>query len=334
VNVINQAQGEGWAFYNGDSAEVLPDMPSRSIDLSIFSPPFGSLYTYSATERDLGNCRNPEEFWSHFSFITPELCRVMKPGRNVCVHVAQIPTQKARDGVIGLSDFRGDTIRHFQSAGLTYHGEAVIWKNAQAQGIRTHSKGLLFKQMHKDSSWSRPALADYILVFRVPGAIDVPIVPDLTNDDWVEWASPIWQTTTTDQDKALAAGDEDIFDLAPGTPLLWYGIREGRTLNVEEARESDDGRHICPLQLDTIERCIRLWSNPGDTILSPFGGIASEGYQALKFGRRFVGVELKPTYWSAGVRNLQRAERESQTVDLVSLANDSPLPAEKALSLW
>ena len=289
--VIDQAHGDGWSLYNGDSAEVLPGLPSHSIDMAVFSPPFSLLYTYSATDRDLGNSATDDQFWQHFGFISSELIRVMKPGRNVCVHVAQIPSQKAKDGVIGLKDFRGDTIRHFQSAGFVYHGEVCIDKDPQAQAIRTKSKGLLFTQMHKDSLWSRPALADYILIFRAPGESAVPVKPDITNNEWIEWARPIW-----------------------------YGIRETDTLNVAEGREAEDERHICPLQLGTIERCVRLWSNKGETVLSPFAGIGSEGFVSVKQWRRFVGVELKPSYWRAGVRNLRRAETEAKPLDMFAEA--------------
>lgn len=279
MQVVNQAQGKDWVLYNGDSAEVLTGLPDNSVHLSVFSPPFQSLYTYSNTERDLGNCSTPEEFWQHFQFIISELLRVTMPGRNVCVHVAQIPTTLIRDGVIGMSDFRGDTIRQFVAAGFIYHGEVCIDKCPQAQAIRTHAKGLMFTQLHKDASWMRPALADYIVVFRKPGDNDVPIKPEITNDEWIEWARPIW-----------------------------YGIKETDTLNVREARTDKDERHICPLQLGTIERCVKLWSNPGEIILSPFAGIGSEGYQAVKLGRKFVGVELKPEYFNCSVRNLQKAE--------------------------
>jgi DNA modification methylase/superfamily II DNA or RNA helicase len=284
-------EGENWKLLLGDSAERLKDIDAHSIDLSIFSPPFGSLYTYSPTERDLGNSRSDSEFWQHFGYISKELLRVVKPGRNVCVHVQQIATQKAKDGVIGLKDFRGDTIRHFQDAGFIYHGEVCIDKDPQAQAIRTHSKALLFAQLRKDSSWSRPALADYILIFRAPGENAVPVHPELTNDEWIEWARPIW-----------------------------YGIKESDTLNVQEARSKDDERHICPLQLGTIERCVRLWSNPGETILSPFAGIGSEGHEAVKNGRKFRGVELKPEYFNVAVHNLRRAEREAHDMDLFSMA--------------
>lgn len=291
---MDQALGDSWAFYCGDSAEVLPGLPPHSIGLSVFSPPFESLYTYSATERDLGNSRSPLEFWRHFGFISHELLRLTMPGRLVACHVAQVPSLKERDGVIGLKDFRGATIRHFQRVGFTYHGEVCIDKDPQAQAIRTKSKGLLFVQMHKDSSWSRPALGDYVLLFRAPGENVVPIHPDLTNDEWIEFARPIW-----------------------------YGIRESDTLNVLPARSTEDERHIAPLQLGTIERCIRLWSNPSETILSPFAGIGSEGHEAVRLGRRFVGVELKPEYWRVGVKNLREAERLSKAGDMLSLIEAS-----------
>lgn len=291
MNVIDQAHGESWALYNGDSAEVLAGIPDASIDFQVFSPPFGSLYTYSASERDLGNSADAATFWEHFGYITRHLLRVMKPGRNIAVHCMQIPSQKAKDGVIGLKDFRGDLIRHFQAQGGIYHGEVCIDKDPQAQAIRTKSKGLLFTQMRKDATWSRPALADYILIFRAPGENRVPVHPDISNDQWIEWARPIW-----------------------------YGIKETETLNVSEGREKDDERHICPLQLGTIERCVRLWSNAGETVLSPFAGIGSEGFVSVKQGRRFIGVELKPSYWRAAVKNLRRAEQESKPLDMFAMA--------------
>lgn len=278
VDVVRQVVTDEYAIYCGDSADVLRGLPDHSIDLSVFSPPFQSLYTYSPSERDLGNSSTPDEFWQHFGFISEQLIRVTKPGRNVAVHVAQVPKIKAVHGVIGLFDFRGDTIRHFEQAGFTYYGEVCIDKDPQAQAIRTHSKALLFTQFHKDSTWSRPALADYILLFKAPGDNAVPVEPDVDNNQWIEWARPIW-----------------------------YGIKESDTLNVVEARSNDDERHIAPLQLGTIERCIRLWSNPGETVLSPFGGIGSEPYQAVKLGRKAIAVELKPEYFAVMVKNMERA---------------------------
>jgi DNA modification methylase/superfamily II DNA or RNA helicase len=275
-----EAQGDGWKVMLGDSNERLAEVESDSVGLSVFSPPFMALYTYSPTERDLGNSTSPEQFWEHFGFIMRELYRATMPGRNCCVHVAQVPATVVHDGFTGLKDFRGETIRQFESRGWQYHGEVCIDKDPQAQAIRTHSKGLLFVQLRRDSSWLRPALADYILVFRKPGENPEPIHPDLTNEEWIEWARPIW-----------------------------YGIRETETLNIQEGRDGKDERHICPLQLGTIERCVRLWSNRGDLVLSPFAGIGSEGYVAVKHDRRFVGCELKRSYWDAAVRNLKRAEQ-------------------------
>lgn len=281
----DEAIGDDYRLMLGDSVERLGEVATESIDLSVYSPPFRSLYTYSPTERDLGNSRTTEEFNTHYGYIIDELLRVTKPGRHTCVHVQQITTTLATHGVIGMSDFRGDVIRAYTERGWIYHGEVCIDKDPQAQAIRTHSKGLLFVQLRKDSTWSRPALADYILVFRKPGENAVPVNPDITNDEWIEWARPIW-----------------------------YGIKEPDTLNVQAARDDRDERHIAPLQLGTIERCIRLWSNPGETILSPFAGIGSEGYEAIRRGRKFVGIELKRQYWEVARRNLERASalREGQ----------------------
>lgn len=274
---VETIANEHYTLMLGDSCERLAEVADNSVDLSIFSPPFQSLYTYSPTERDLGNSRNPGEFYKHFSYIIDQLLRVMKPGRNVCVHVQQVAASLVNDGFIGLKDFRGDVIQKFTGQGFIYHGEVCIDKNPQAQAIRTKAKGLLFVQLRKDASWMRPGLADYIIVFRKPGENAVAIHPDMSNEEWIEWAHPVW-----------------------------YGIRESDTLNVAEGRDKDDERHVCPLQLGTIERCIRLWSNPGETVLSPFAGIGSEGYEALRHGRKFIGIELKPSYFQAAHKNLER----------------------------
>jgi DNA modification methylase len=277
--------GEGWNLYQGDCVDEMKRLDDDSIDLSVFSPPFLALYTYSATERDLGNCRNQESFFDHFRFVIDDLMRVTKPGRLCCVHAAQVATTLNTHGVIGLRDFRGRLVTEFIDRDWIYHGEVVIDKDPQSQAIRTHSKGLLFVQLKKDASWLRPAMADYILVFRKPGENAVPIHPDISNDQWIEWARPIW-----------------------------YGIRESDTLNAAEARSDEDDRHVCPLQLGTIERVVRLWSNRGDTVLSPFAGIGSEGYVSIQQGRKFIGIELKPLYARTAARNLQtaRAQLDSQ----------------------
>lgn len=295
--MISRTERPDWTLTNDDCIEgIARDLADESVDLSVYSPPFASLYTYSATERDLGNCRSSAEFFEHYGFLIRELFRVTKAGRLTCVHVAQIAAMLERDGYIGVKDFRGDVIRAYVDAGWIYHGEVCIDKDPQAQAIRTKAKGLLFVQMQKDSTWSRPAMADYILIFRKPGENAVRVTHDatnplsaLSNDEWISWARPIW-----------------------------YGIRESDTLQVAEARENDDERHICPLQLGTIERVIRLYSNPHDLVLSPFAGIGSEGYEAIRLGRRFVGYELKPSYYTVAVKNLRAAEMRRSQGELFS----------------
>lgn len=278
---MDQAEGDDWILYNGDSVEVLPSLPDESVHLSVFSPPFSSTYTYSPSDRDLGNCRSHAQFWEHFGWISAELLRIMKPGRLVCVHVANLPTYANRDGHSGRYDFRGDTIRHFVDAGFVYHSEVTIDKNPQAQAIRTHSKGLLFVQKSRDQAGLWQAWADYLCVFRKPGDNAEPVPTQITDEEWIEYARPVW-----------------------------YGIRETEVLSAEDARENDDERHLCPLQLPVIERCVKLWSAPGEVVLSPFAGIGSEGYVALREGRRFVGVELKPAYWRVARGNLERARSQ------------------------
>jgi DNA modification methylase len=268
-----------WTLIHGDCVEELAALPDASVDLSVYSPPFLGLYTYSASDRDMGNCQSADQFFEHFAFLIRDLLRVTKPGRHTCVHVADIASTAAAHGIIGLIDFPGMMVRAFQEHGWIFHGRVTIDKDPQAQAIRTHSKALLFVQLRKDSSWLRPAVADQVLVFRAPGENQVAIKSDLSNEDWIEWARPIW-----------------------------YGIRESDTLNAAVARENDDERHICPLQLGTIERCVRLWSNPGELVLSPFAGIGSEGYEAVRLGRRYLGVELKQSYYETACSNLHAAE--------------------------
>lgn len=279
--VTDDAHGEGWHLMLGDSCERLGELNDESIDLSIYSPPFDSIYTYSPSDRDIGNCVDRDEFLAHYRFVIEHVLKVTKPGRVSAVHCMQTPLLKGRDGYVGLTDFRGQIIAEHQAAGWIYYGEICIDKNPQAQAVRTKAQGLMFVQLHRDSAKSRPALADYVLLFHKPGENAVPIQPDIDNDTWIEWARPVW-----------------------------YGIVESNTLNAAVATEQEDERHICPLQLDLIERAIHLWSNPSETVLSPFAGIGSEGYVAVKQGRRFVGCELKPSYWRAGVDNLRRAENE------------------------
>jgi DNA modification methylase len=284
MNCINQTITEKWAMYHGDCVEVLRGMPDKSIDYSIFSPPFASLYTYSNSPRDMGNCRTHEEFFTHFAYLIDELARIMKPGRNVSFHCMLLPTSKARDGVIGLTDFRGDLIRAFQSKGFIFHSEVVIWKDPVTAMQRTKALGLLHKTVRENASMSRQGIPDYLVTMRAPGDCDdrVKHGHEYPVDKWQKIASPVWM------------------DIDPND-----------TLQYQSAREHEDERHICPLQLEVIRRGIELWTNPNDVVLSPFAGIGSEGFAAMECGRRFIGVELKESYYRQAVKNLENATTQN-----------------------
>lgn len=286
----DDARGDMWHLMLGDSCERLAEIPDDSIDLSVCSPPFASLFTYSPTPRDLGNSATREEFFDHYGYIIREQLRVTKPGRIACVHVQQLTTSMATHGVSGLTDFRGEVIRAFQGNGWIFHGEVTVNKDPQAQAIRTKAQALMFVTKNRDSSKTRPALADYLLLFRKAGDNKVPIKNDVSNEEWIEWAQPVW-----------------------------LDIKETNTLNVRAGREQADERHICPLQLDFIERCVRLWSNPGETVLTPFAGIGSEVFVARKLGRRGIGIELKRSYWKTAVDNLRRLDAEFDVPALLDL---------------
>lgn len=314
--ITDDAHGLNWRMMLGDSCERLAEVPTDSVDLSVCSPPFDSLYTYSPSMRDLGNSSSRVEFLDHYRYIVQEQLRVTKPGRNACVHVQQIATKKAVDGHVGLTDFRGDVIRLFQSVGWIFYGEVTVWKDPQAQSIRTKSFALAFQTKNRDSAHTRPALADYMLLFKKPGQNETPIrheatSGEVTNEDWIEWASPIWYDY---HDGGWLTEDGN---LCP----VWQGIRESDTLNARAGREHADERHIAPLQIKFIERCIRLWSNPGETVLSPFAGIGSEVWTAVKLGRKGVGCELKPSYWNAAVTNLRNLEAD---MTMPTLLDDTP----------
>lgn len=295
--------GDNFTAMLGDSCQRLAELADESIDLSVYSPPFVQLYVYSASELDLGNSRNSDEFFTHYRFIIRELLRVTKPGRLTCVHTADIPAMASRDGYIGMKDFPGEVIRSYESEGWIYHGYAVVAKNPQAQAIRTHSKALLFVQVRKDSTASRPAILDRVLFFVKPGQNAVPVTPvangEMTNETWIDWAGGIWT-----------------------------GIAESDTLQYQAARDADDELHLCPLQIGTIERCIKLYSNPGETVLTPFMGIGSECYTALKFGRKAIGIELKPSYYALAVRNLRAIEAEKKTATLFDLLDTAAVAAD------
>lgn len=286
MKVIGQETGENWVAYHADTVEVAKGLPSQSVDFSVFSPPFASLYTYSSSERDMGNCRGAEDFFAHYRFLIAEQARVMRPGRLVAIHCMLMPTSKERDGYIGLRDFRGDIIRAYQAEGFIFHSEVVIWKDPVTAMQRTKALGLLWKQIKKDSTMSRQGIPDYVVVMRTPGQNAAPVshtAEEFPVDQWQKWASPVWM------------------DIDPSD-----------TLQYQSAREHDDERHICPLQLGVIRRCMRLWSNKGDLVWSPFMGIGSEGHVALQEGRRFVGAELKASYFKQAVKNLAAATSDEQ----------------------
>ena len=277
INVIDSAISDRYALYNGDSAEILKGIPTNSIHYSIFSPPFASLYTYSNSERDLGNCRTTTEFYTQFKYIVDELYRVMMLGRLISFHCMDLPLSKERDGIIGIRDFRGELIKLFEESGFVLHSQVCIWKDPVTAMQRTKAIGLLHKQLKKDSCMSRQGIPDYLVTMRKPGENTEPV--NHTNDSfpveiWQRYASPVWM------------------DINPSD-----------TLQATSARDEKDERHICPLQLTVIRRALNLWTNPGDTVLTPFLGIGSEAYVALEMGRRAIGIELKPSYYQQAVRN-------------------------------
>lgn len=277
MNCINQIDRPDYTLFNGDCVEVIASLPNRSIDYSIFSPPFSSLYTYSNSPRDMGNSRTDAEFFEHFDHLVKELARVIKPGHCVSFHCMQLPTSKERDGYIGLKDFRGDLVRAFQRHGFIYASEVTIWKDPVTAMQRTKALGLLHKTVRNNATMCRQGIPDYLVTMRAPGEVEDKVAhgADIPVDEWQKIASPVWM------------------DINPSD-----------TLQFKSAREHDDERHICPLQLDVIRRGIRLWTKPGDVVLTPFLGIGSEAYCAVEMGRKAIGVELKHSYFEQAVKNL------------------------------
>jgi DNA modification methylase len=286
---------ERFSVYNADCVEVIAKIPTEKVGFSIYSPPFSHLFIYSDSERDMGNVKNDAEFFAQYGFLLNELFRVTKPGRLTAVHCSDLPRTKSTHGEIGLYDMPGDIIRAHIDAGWTYHSRITIWKDPVVEMQRTKALGLLYKQLQKDSTRSRMGMPDYILVFRKTPSDEKATTEPVGQDhnlfpvtQWQQWASPVWMD-----------------------------INQTNVLNVRAAKEDKDEKHLCPLQLDLIERTIRLWSNPGDIVLSPFLGIGSEGYVALKCGRLFIGAELKETYFRQAVRNLQYQESVTANGDLM-----------------
>lgn len=296
TKVIDQVSGDGWHVWNGDAVDVTRALPERSVGLSVYSPPFANLYTYSASERDMGNCVDDAEFLEHYGFVVGELYRATRPGRLTCVHCKDLVDYRGRDGRAGLRDFPGEIIRLHESKGWKYHSRVTIWKDPVIEMQRTKAHGLLYKQLRGDSSYSRQGLAEYVLTFRRWAEEGEEIEPVTHTEEsfpltqWQRWASPVWMD-----------------------------IDQTRVLNVQIARVDEDEKHMCPLQLDVIERCVGLWSNPGDIVFSPFTGIGSEGVVAREMGRRFIGSELKTEYFLRAVRNLGAAARQKTLFEGLSL---------------
>jgi hypothetical protein len=313
-------QGAGWAIHNSDCIEGMHAMPAQSVDCCVFSPPFGDLFVYSDSERDLGNAGTGPAFMDQYAFFAEALTRVMKPGRIVAVHCTDLPMRKGRDGHIGLYDFSGDLIKAHLDAGMIYHGRTTIWKDPVVEMQRTKALGLLYKQIRKDSAMNRVGMPDYMLFFRAPG----------DNPDRIEHAAPgdtkeavriarAWLAEMHREGLASQVPDEaamaaliphaefDVYEWQKLASPVWMNIQQGNVLNRMKA--PDDEKHVCPLQLDVIEKCLRLYSKPGDVVMDPFNGIGSTGYQAVKMLRRYIGFELKPEYAAQAGKNMRDAER-------------------------
>lgn len=303
MNVLNQTFGNNWAMYHGDCVEVTKGIPDASVGFSVFSPPFASLYTYSNSDRDMGNSKGEDEFAIHFRFLIKELYRILKPGRLVSFHCMNIPTTITHNGYIGISDFRGDLIRAFEAEGFIYHSEVVIWKDPVTAMQRTKAIGLLHKQLVKDSAMSRQGIPDYLVTMKKPGENPEPIEGEL--DHYVG------------DDEFVSTGRLSIDIWQRYASPVWMDINPSDTLQFRSARQEEDERHICPLQLQVIHRALQLWSNPGDTVLSPFAGIGSEGYESIKCGRKFVGIELKESYYTQACKNMKAIENhvENEMLD-------------------
>lgn len=303
INAVDQVITDNYAIYQGDCCELIRSVPTDTVHFGIHSPPFEGLYKFSNSERDISN-NEGEAFWEHYGFLIRELLRVTMPGRLHSVHVMQLPTSKIRHGFIGMRDFRGEVIRAYEAAGWILHSEVCIWKDPVVAQQRTKSIRLLHKQIVKDSTISAQGLADYVVTFRKPGDNPQPVSgcfdryvgsgrePDRSKytmpTDGRNWYSiEVWQRYASP---------------------VWMDIDQNRTLQYRSARDEKDELHISPLQLDVIERCIDLWSNPGDVVLTPFLGIGSEVYGAIEMERRGIGFELKPSYFRQAVKNLAAAK--------------------------
>jgi DNA modification methylase len=299
-----EEHGDKFTAYWGDCVSVCQQLPDECIDFSVYSPPFGSLFVYSDSAADMGNSTD-EEFAEHYAFLVREKFRITKPGRLTAVHCSDLPMTKWKDGAVGIKDFSGQIIKIHEDAGWVFHSRRTIWKNPVTEMTRTKHVGVLYKQLVKDSAKSRGGMPDYLLTFVKPGDNADPIIHDMGEetasslgrkrehigehvfslDQWQEWASPVWMT-----------------------------IDQSNVLNVQMAKDGNDERHLCPLQLDVIERALILWSNPGNVVLSPFMGIGSEGVMSIRHGRKFIGIEKKDTYWRQACRYLNAEDRQDDAI--------------------
>lgn len=320
IEIINQKITDQWAMYHGDCIEVMKGIPSDSIHYSIFSPPFSTLFVYSNSIRDMGNSTD-DEFYKHFEFFIPELYRIMMSGRLFTSHCMLLPMTITADGVIGLKDFRGNLIRLFQSCGFIFHSEVSIWKDPLVQATRTKMLSLAHKQVVKDSTRSGHSFLDYLITFRKPGVNPEPVSRGRGFEEYIGEPENEPNKKLKNDDHSKNKYSQRVWQKYASP--IWFDIRQTNTLNVKQARDKDDERHICPLQLDVIARCLELWSNKEDTVFSPFAGIGSEGYQALKMNRKFIGIELKKSYYDVAIRNLTIAEhqRHKQTLGLIKNSN-------------
>lgn len=314
-------EGRGWCLHNSDCVEAMHAMPERSIDCMVTSIPFGDLFVYSDSERDLGNAGEGAAFLEQYRFFADALTRVMKPGRIACIHVTDLPTRKGKHGYIGLQDFSGDVIRAHEDAGMIYHGRTTIWKDPVVEMQRTKALGLLYKQIRKDSAMNRIGMPDYMLFFRAPGDNPDAIQHTAPGDKeavkvarkWLEEMHRLGMASAAPSDAQIEAMlphvEFDVMEWQRLASPVWMNIRQGNVLNnFRKGKAPDDERHVCPLQLDVIENCLRLYSKPGDVVMDPFNGIGSTGYQAVKMFRRYVGFELKPEYAALAGKNLMEAE--------------------------
>lgn len=318
MNILNQAQGRNWTIFNGDCVQVAPGLPDNSIDFSIFSPPFSTLYVYTDMKEDMGNCENHQEFFQHFDFLIPELYRILKAGRLVALHCKDLPLYMNRDGAAGLYDFPGDLIKHFEQfrfgsefKRFVYHSRVTIWKDPVIEMQRTKNHGLLWKNFSARGEVARQGMADYLIVFRKWTNPDE--MPDKQIENAPKPGEYIGQLPPVSWDNDR---DYSIQVWQKYASPVWFDIDQTNVLNYQVARASEDEKHICPLQLDVIARCVQLWSNPNEVVFSPFAGIGSEGYEALLQGRRFVGIELKREYFEWARKYLEQAELRTSQVDL------------------